>query len=887
MMKYVYTFAKGKAEGTPEQVALLGNKGAGLAAMARLNVPLPPGFTITTEVGEYHLAHQQDFPDALAQQVAAGIRHIEKAMRAGFGDPKRPLLVSVRSGAAVSMPGMMDSVLNLGLTDATVAGLIHRTDNPRFGYDSYRRFIQMYGDVVLGIPADLFEQRLAAMKEARGARSDLELTATDLEALAAEFLALVATESGRPFPQDAEAQLWGAVGAVFASWNTRRATDYRRIHGLSHQGGTACTVQAMVFGNLGPTSATGVAFTRDPAGGAKRFFGEYLPNAQGEDVVAGIRTPRPINRPEGGEGGPGETLEETHPECYRQLVALYHQLENQFRDMQDIEFTIQEGELWLLQTRAGKRTIKAAVKIAVDLVEEGLLTKEEAIGRVNPHQLDQLLHPTIDPATAVTPLARGLAASPGAAVGRIVFAADTAVAWHQQGEAVVLVRQETSPDDIHGMHVSQGFCTARGGLTSHAAVVARGMGKPCVVGCEALRIDPAAKALRIGQAVLREGDWLSINGSTGDVIAGRVPTVQPAIGGEFHTLMQWADAVRRLKVRANADTPHDAETALGFGAEGIGLVRTEHMFFDPQRVPVVREVILAEDLDARRRALAKLLPMQKTDFKAILGTMHGHPVTVRLLDIPLHEFLPTRPAEVASLATAMAVSEAAVQQRVAALHEFNPMLGHRGCRLGITQPEIYGMQVQALLEAACELKRDAAAEALLEIEVPLVAHMNELRYVRAVVERVAEEVIARTGVRVPYKIGTMLELPRACLTADQIARYADFFSFGTNDLTQTTFGISRDDAGGFLRAYGEKHLLPSDPFVSIDPDGVGELMRIAVTKARAANPRIEIGICGEHGGEPASVALCHRLGLDYVSCSPYRVPIARLAAAQAAVKDSA
>lgn len=890
MTKYVYKFGKGKAEGDGSLVPLLGGKGAGLAEMARIGLPVPPGFTLTTEVCRHFLAHDKQYPKAVAEQVAGGLHALESLTKRVFGDKKNPLLVSVRSGAPVSMPGMMDTILNLGLNETTVEGLIHATDNPRFGFDSYRRFIQMYGQVVFNMSHAVFEEELRRVKFDRGVTTDLQLTAPDMEGIVARYLTLL-QQAGHHFPQDPHDQLWGAIGAVFDSWNGKRAVQYRRIAHIADDLGSACTVQAMVFGNLGPTSATGVAFTRDPSTGANYFFGEYLVNAQGEDIVAGLRTPQPLNRrccDSRSGADTAQTLEVQMPECYQALETLRRTLEAHYHDVQDIEFTIENGTVWLLQTRTAKRTAAAAVTCAVDFVREGIIDRAQALLRVEPAQIEQLLHPTFDVASrrAATVMAHGLPAAPGAAVGRAVFTADDAVAWHARGEPVILVRAETSPDDIHGMHVARGFLTTTGGVTSHAAVVARGLGKPCVVGCQDLSIDSTTREFRTTQGVVgREGDWISFDGATGEIFAGQLATCESELTQEFRQLLAWADEVRRLGVRANAETLLDAKTALDFGAEGIGLARTEHMFFEEGRIELVREMILAPTMDVRRKALEKLLPLQKCDIRALLTILAGRPITIRLLDPPLHEFVPQTEAEMAEIAQTSGMALTAIRETVARLHEANPMLGHRGCRLGVTFPEIYAMQVQAILEAACELKRQEAVESQIEIEFPLVAHLNELRKLRTIAIKVAEEVMSRTATRVHYSIGTMLELPRACLIADALTSYSDFLSFGTNDLTQTTLGISRDDAGHFLPQYLEQHILAADPFATIDQEAVGVLMRIAVEKARRVKPELTIGICGEHGGDPRSVAFCHSLGLTHVSCSPYRVPVARFAAAQAALME--
>lgn len=882
MTKYVYTFGGKKAEGNAKMKNELGGKGANLAEMTNLGVPVPAGMTISTEVCTYYYEHDHIYPKELEKQVNEALKYIEKSMGAKFGDPKNPLLLSVRSGARVSMPGMMDTVLNMGLNQTTLEGLIAKTGNPRFAWDSYRRFIQMYSDVVLGAPSEHFEEIIDEMKHARGIKLDTEFAVEDLQEMVKRFRSKVEEDLGKPFPDDPKEQLWGGIGAVFKSWDTPRAVEYRRIHSYPDHWGTAVNVQAMVFGNMGDNCATGVAFTRDPSTGENVFYGEYLINAQGEDVVAGIRTPQPINI--AGKKEPSEhSLEEIMPTQYKELEEIYHRLEKHYKDMQDIEFTIQERKLWMLQTRNGKRTAKAAIKIAVDMVDEKLIDKNEAILRVEPSQLDQMLHPTIDPSVKREVLARGLPASPGAAVGRVVFTAEEAEHWDERGERVVLVRLETSPDDIKGMHVAQGILTARGGMTSHAAVVARGMGKCCVAGCGDLKIDSEKKQFSVAGVTIKEGDWITLDGATGELMAGQLPTAQPELVGEFGTFMGWVDEYRKLHVRANADTPDDAQVARNFGAEGIGLTRTEHMFFEGKRIDAMREMILAEDLEDRKKALLKILPMQRGDFKGLFKVMSGYPVTVRLLDPPLHEFLPHTDEEINNLAQEMGVDPTKLKEKVTSLHEINPMLGHRGCRLGISFPEIYAMQTQAIMEAACEAKKEGV-DAIPEIEIPLVGSASELKHLRAVCEKVCHEVMEKYGEKVNYTIGTMIELPRAAITADEIAQHADFFSFGTNDLTQTTFGLSRDDAGKFLMEYTKKKLLPSDPFVAIDRNGVGQLMRLGIEKGRATNPKLDIGICGEHGGEPGSVEFCNEIGLNYVSCSPYRVPIARLAAAQAVIK---
>ena len=881
MTQYVFRFGGGVDDNGAGNKNLLGGKGANLDGMAAIGLPVPPGFTITTEVCTAYYANGEAFPDGLADQVAHGITHIEGMTDKRFGDPANPLLVSVRSGARVSMPGMMDTVLNLGLNDVTVEGLAASSGDARFAWDSYRRFIQMYADVVLGLDHHAFEDALEIAKEDRGFFLDTELQADDLIELVAEYKKLVEAEWGKPFPQDVHEQLWGAVGAVFASWESDRAKVYRRLNGIPADWGTAVNVQAMVFGNMGDTSATGVAFTRDPATGENAYYGEYLINAQGEDVVAGIRTPQYLTKAaREAAGAKPLSMEEAMPEAYAELARVFEILERHYRDMQDIEFTVERGKLWMLQTRSGKRTAKAALKIAVDMAAEGLITKDEAVCRVDPMALDQLLHPTLDPQAPRDVLTKGLPASPGAASGKIVFDADTAEKWNDRGEAAILVRVETSPEDIHGMHAARGILTARGGMTSHAAVVARGMGRPCVSGAGSLAIDNAAKLLRIAGRTLSEGDVITIDGATGEVMAGSVPTLQPELVGDFGTLMEWADGSRRMKVRANAETPLDAQTARDFGAEGIGLCRTEHMFFDASRITAVRQMILAEDERGRRAALEKLLPEQRRDFVAIFEVMAGLPVTIRLLDPPLHEFLPTQETDFAEVAEAAGVGIETLKQRANELHEFNPMLGHRGCRLGVTYPEIYEMQARAIFEAACALETAPVPE----IMIPLVATKRELELMKEVVDKAAEAVFAEQGKRIEYLVGTMIELPRAALMADEIAEVGAFFSFGTNDLTQTTLGVSRDDAARFLIHYVDKGIYTSDPFVSLDVEGVGQLIEIATAKGRSVRPDIKLGICGEHGGDPASIAFCETTGLDYVSASPYRVPIARLAAAQAALR---
>jgi pyruvate, orthophosphate dikinase len=884
MAKWVYTFGDGKAEGASDMRNLLGGKGANLAEMANLGLPVPPGFTITTEVCTYFYAHGEQYPPDLKEQVAAALAHVARLTKRAFGDETDPLLVSVRSGARASMPGMMDTVLNLGLNDKTVEAVAARSGDRRFAYDSYRRFITMYSNVVLGVDHHHFEDLLEEYKTTKGYVLDTDLGAEDWVKLSADYKMLVRKETGKDFPQDPTAQLWGAIGAVFGSWMNQRANTYRRLHGIPESWGTAVNVQAMVFGNMGDTSATGVAFTRNPSTGDSRLYGEFLINAQGEDVVAGIRTPQEITeaaRLESGSDKP--SMEVAMPEAFAELKRIYKTLEKHYRDMQDLEFTVEKGKLWMLQTRSGKRTAKASLKIAVDLASEGLISEEEAVTRVDPASLDQLLHPTIDPNADRQVLVTGLPASPGAACGEIVFSSDEAEALKAQGRQVILVRVETSPEDIHGMHAAEGILTTRGGMTSHAAVVARGMGKPCVSGAGSLRVDYAAGTASVAGVTLRKGDLITVDGSTGQVLRGRVAMLEPQLSGEFVTLMGWADAKRHLKVRANADTPNDARVAVKFGAEGIGLCRTEHMFFDEERILAVREMILADDAKGRRAALAKLLPMQRADFAALFEIMQGLPVTIRLLDPPLHEFLPHGESAIAEVAKAMGTDPKKLAHRAQELSEFNPMLGFRGCRIAIAFPEIAEMQARAIFEAAVEAGRRTGKPVVPEIMVPLIATRTEFDLVKKGIDAMAQAVAQETGVRIEYQTGTMIELPRACLMAGEIAQTAEFFSFGTNDLTQTTYGISRDDAASFLGTYIAKGIYPIDPFISLDREGVGELVRIAVERGKKSRNSLKLGICGEHGGDPASVTFCHEVGLDYVSCSPFRVPIARLAAAQAAI----
>ncbi len=904
MAKRVYSFGGGSGEGSSDMKNLLGGKGAGLAEMSNIGAPVPAGFTITTEVCTEYYNNSKKFPAGLDKEVNAAMAKMEKIMGRFFGDPDNPLLVSVRSGARVSMPGMMDTVLNLGLNDATVKGIIKRSGNERFGWDSYRRFIQMYGDIVMGLKPegkddiDPFEEVMEKLKHAKGYKSDLEMNVEDLKELVKSFKAMIKTKLKKSFPDDPQEQLWGAIGAVFGSWNNDRAKLYRKMNGFDDSWGTAVSVVAMVYGNMGDKSGTGVAFTRDPSTGEKTFFGEYLINAQGEDVVAGIRTPQQITTPGSKkwakENGISEkerkekypSLEEYMPKAYKQLVDVYQKLEKHYRDMQDIEFTIQDEQLWMLQTRSGKRTAAASVKIAVDMVEEKLIDKKTAVLRVEPASLDQLLHPTFDPKAKKQIIAKGLPASPGAATGKVVFNADDADEWNGRGEKVILVRIETSPEDLKGMNAAKGILTARGGMTSHAAVVARGMGKCCVSGCGILSIDYTSRTMKVGDIVIKEGDYISIDGSTGDVMLGQVNTIDAKLSGNFGTLMKWADEFRKLAVRTNADTPKDAQVARDFGAQGIGLCRTEHMFFEGDRIKAVREMILAENLEGRKKALKKLLPMQKKDFLGILKAMEGYGVTIRLLDPPLHEFVPNDEASQKEMAAELGMPVEKVRARVESLHEFNPMLGHRGCRLGITYPEITEMQAQAIFEAACELKKKNV-DVKPEVMVPLVGTVKELIAQKKIIIETAEKVMEKMKIKIDYLVGTMIEIPRACVTADVIASEAEFFSFGTNDLTQMTFGYSRDDAGSFLPEYIDKKILPADPFRTIDRQGVGFLVKMGVEKGRSVKKNLKIGICGEHGGDPASVEFCHETGLDYVSCSPFRVPIARLAAAHAAIKNEA
>ncbi|MBC7148430.1 MAG: pyruvate, phosphate dikinase [Rhizobium sp.] len=888
MRKWVYTFGNGAAEGSAADRDHLGGKGANLAEMASLGLPVPPGLTIVTDACSFYYENGRSLPDDLKAQVLEGIKGMEAATGRGFGDNSLPLLLSVRSGARTSMPGMMDTVLNLGLNDRTVEALGHNAGDARFAWDSYRRFIQMYGDVVMGIDHEVFEEILEDEKARFGHELDTDLSAVEWQHVTGLYKEVIEESLGEPFPQDPHVQLWGAIGAVFASWMNPRAVTYRMLHAIPAEWGTAVTVQAMVFGNLGSSSATGVAFTRNPSTGEKSLYGEFLVNAQGEDVVAGIRTPQSITeaaRIESGSDKP--SLEKVMPEAFAEFGRICDRLESHYRDMQDLEFTIERGKLWMLQARSGKRTTKAAMKIAVDMVAEGLITEKEAVLRIEPSSLDQLLHPTIDPKVQRHVIGSGLPASPGAATGAIVFTAEEAVIAEEEGRKVILVRVETSPEDIHGMHAAQGILTTRGGMTSHAAVVARGMGIPCVSGAGTMRVD-LRNELLIGTGVtLKKGDVITIDGSTGQVLKGEVPMLQPELSGDFAQLMEWADKARRMTVRTNADTPVDARAARSFGAEGIGLCRTEHMFFEGERIQVMREMILAEDETGRRLALGKLLPMQRSDFTELFSIMHGLPVTIRLLDPPLHEFLPKTEEEIAEVAAAMGMDAQLLSQRVDALHEFNPMLGHRGCRLAISYPEIAEMQARAIFEAAVAAARETGAAVVPEIMVPLVGLKAELDYVKALIDKVAKDVMTEAGLDISYLVGTMIELPRAALRAHVIAEAAEFFSFGTNDLTQTTFGISRDDASAFIPTYQRKGIIEHDPFISLDFDGVGELIRIAAERGRRTRPDMKLGICGEHGGDPASIHFCESAGLDYVSCSPFRVPIARLSAAQAAIGSAA
>ena len=884
--KWVYSFGDGAADGSAVLRNLLGGKGANLAEMASLGLPVPPGFTITTVLCTAYYANGEAYPDDLKGQVEEALAQVEKIAGAKYSDPAQPLLVSVRSGARVSMPGMMDTVLNLGLNDATVAGLAKASGDERFAWDSYRRFIQMYSDVVLGVEHFEFEDLLETLKRGEGYILDTELSADDWKTLVSSYKEKVEEVLDAPFPQDPTEQLWGAVGAVFGSWMNQRACTYRNLHDISHDWGTAVNIQAMVFGNMGDDCATGVAFTRDPSTGENAFYGEYLVNAQGEDVVAGIRTPQPLTiAGKASNGSDMPSMEEIMPEVFGQLMEVRSNLESHFRDVQDIEFTVQKGKLWMLQTRSGKRTAKAALRIACDMVDEGLITEAEAVARIEPESLDQLLHPTLDPDAERHVVARGLPASPGAASGKIVFSSDAAEKLAGQGEDVILVRIETSPEDIHGMHAANGILTSRGGMTSHAAVVARGMGTPCVAGAGELHIDYATQSLIAREETIKAGDVITIDGASGEVMLGRLPTLTAELSDDFGRIMEWVDRIRTLGVRANAETPEDTRTAIRLGAEGIGLSRTEHMFFDAERIIAVREMILASDAEGRCAALTKLLPMQRGDFIELFRIMEGRPITIRLLDPPLHEFLPHTEKDVAEVAEALGSDPETVRIRTNALSEANPMLGHRGCRLAITYPELPEMQARAIFEAAAHVVKHDNIDVLPEVMIPLIATKREFDILKEIVDRVAAEVIAAEGISFPFLVGTMIELPRACLRAGDIAETAEFFSFGTNDLTQTAFGLSRDDAGSFLADYETAGIFERDPFVTIDEGGVGELMKIGCERGRATRPDLKLGICGEHGGDPASVAFCHKAGLNYVSCSPYRVPIARLAAAQAALAE--
>ncbi|MBX7146942.1 MAG: pyruvate, phosphate dikinase [Alphaproteobacteria bacterium] len=885
MTKWVYLFGDRKTEGSAKMKELLGGKGANLAEMSSLGLPVPPGFTITTDVCNYFYTNNSKYPETLENEVKEALSYIENMVHAKFSDPSNPLLVSVRSGARVSMPGMMDTVLNLGLNDQTVLGLAKKTNNPRFAYDSYRRFLQMYGSVVMDISHHQFEDILTFHKNNKKVHLDTDLNADDWQKVIADYKAMILNESKNSFPQSPMEQLWGAIGAVFKSWESPRAEVYRKMNNIPNHWGTAVNVQAMVFGNMGNDCATGVAFTRDPSTGENVFYGEYLVNAQGEDVVAGIRTPQSLNLI--GKKANQSTLpcmEESMEDLYKELLEVRTKLEQHYKDMQDIEFTIQANKLWMLQTRSGKRTAAAALKIAADMVKEKLIDEKTAILRVNPLSLDQLLHPCLDPKYPRKVMVRGLPASPGAAHGQIVFTADEAEAKNNKNEAVILVRTETSPEDIHGMYAAKGVLTSRGGMTSHAAVVARGMGKPCVVGAMQMRVDLDKKTIMVGDIILKEGDKITIDGATGDVMIGKIPMIHPELSQDFVQLMSWADKYRRLRIRANAETPLDTNIAKKFGAEGIGLCRTEHMFFNEDRIIAMREMILSDDEHNRRRALEKILPMQRNDFIELFTIMQGLPITIRLLDPPLHEFLPKKNSELEEVAKVSGTGIEKLRARSAALHEANPMLGHRGCRLGITYPEIYEMQIRAIFEAMIEVMKKTKQTIEPEIMIPLVAWDKELEILRQLVINQAVSLEKKHNIKLIYKVGTMIELPRAALCADEIAKHADFFSFGTNDLTQTTFGLSRDDSSNFLPVYEQEKIITKDPFVTLDVHSVGQLMKIACDKGKSIKSNIKLGICGEHGGDPDSIDFCHNLGLDYVSCSPYRVPIARLAAAQAAIK---
>ena len=884
--KFVYFFSANKTDGNAGMKNILGGKGANLAEMTSLGLPVPPGFTISTEMCQVFYDNNEQLPEVLKTETLKALAEVEKILGKKFGDPTNPLLVSVRSGSRASMPGMMDTILNLGLNDETVQGLAKASGNARFAWDSYRRFITMYSNVVLGMNISLLEILMEDMKDHKGYKADSELTAEDLQKLTGQYKKQIQDSTGQIFPTDPKEQLWGATAAVFRSWNTPRAVTYRELHSYPSSWGTGVNIQSMVFGNMGDDCATGVAFTRNPSTGEKAFYGEFLINAQGEDVVAGLRTPNPITKKAATEDGKSlKSMEELMPKCYGQLVEVYQKLEKHYRDMQDIEFTIEKDKLWMLQTRNGKRTAKAALKIACNMIDEKLISTEEALMRLSPQSLDQLLHPTLDPKADKTLLAKGLPASPGGATGQIVFTSEEAAEWAKAGKKVILVRIETSPEDIEGMIAAQGVLTTRGGMTSHAAVVARGMGKCCVAGCGEIDVDYRAEEMRAKGYVLKKGDQITLDGSTGEVFLGEVKTIDPVLDDDFHRVMEMADKYRTLGIRTNADTPHDAKVARGFGAEGIGLCRTEHMFFGADRIDVMREMIMAETREEREEALDRLLPMQREDFYGLFKVMQGFPVTIRFLDPPLHEFLPHTEEEIQELSKRLGWSPDKLRAKVRSLHEFNPMLGHRGCRLAITYPEIYKMQARAIAEAACDVIEKDKQTLIPEIMIPLVATEVELKRLRADVEREVAEVQAQRKIKFEYLVGTMIELPRAAITADNIAEHADFFSFGTNDLTQTTLGLSRDDAGRFLGTYVSEGIFEADPFASIDQKGVGKMVQMAVELGRRARPSIKLGVCGEHGGDPASIQFFHQTGLNYVSCSPFRVPIARLAAAQAAIQQ--
>ena len=884
--KWVYSFEETPRADKQSLKNLLGGKGANLSEMIKIKLPVPPGFTITTEACNEFYKLNKKYPSTLKNQVNDAIKKVEKKIKKSFGNASNPLLVSVRSGARVSMPGMMDTVLNLGLNDKTVVGLAKKTNNETFAYDSYRRFIQMYSSVVLNVKHHNFEDLLENYKLTKGVVLDTEMEANDWKALIGSFREQVKNETGKDFPQDVHEQLWGAIGAVFQSWQNQRAKVYRKLNNIPEEWGTAVNIQSMVFGNMGDDCATGVAFTRNPSTGENSFYGEYLINAQGEDVVAGIRTPQNITKKARLKSGSKDlSMEETMRKVYKELVTIYKKLEKHYRDMQDIEFTVENKKLWMLQTRSGKRTAKASIKIAVDMVKEKMISKDEALLRIDPKMLDTLLHPTLDPKAKKDVIAKGLPASPGAATGKVTFSADDAEQLKSQGQKSILVRQETSPEDIHGMNAAEGILTCRGGMTSHAAVVARGMGRPCVSGAGTIQIDYEKKLFRVNSREVREGDIITLDGSTGEVMIGEVTTIKPDISGDFSTIMAWADKTRVLKIRANAETPLDSKVARDFGAEGIGLCRTEHMFFDEERILYVRQMILSKNTEDRSKALKNILPFQKKDFVAIFKTMRGLPVTVRLLDPPLHEFLPKSKKEIAIVAKSLNISEYEINNRISDLHEENPMLGHRGCRLAISYPEIYEMQCEAIFEALVECRKAKVQSVTPEIMIPLVCTAKELEILKALVDKIANQVQKKHSMKIDYLVGTMIELPRAALNAYEISKHADFFSFGTNDLTQTTLGISRDDSGKFLDDYVNSNIFSIDPFISIDVDGVGQLVKIACENGKKNNSKIKLGICGEHGGDPESIDFCHKAGLHYVSCSPYRVPIARLAAAQAQVRS--